>query len=156
MTIILAIFGSIITLFIAINTLLFKQLTDRAKQERQEAKKVLAEIRRDFEISRGKLQQTLDQTDHYLDLVLITFNELLSEEERITFMLLKHVLDLRSHADRERFIAIKALGELGDESVIPYLEWAAETDKKWAADARIAIEVIKKRMVANQGENTSS
>lgn len=120
---------------------------------RTEAKEDLEKLEKRFELIDNRQKAVLDEMDQYLDSILITFNQLLPQEARIKLKLLKHVLYLRHYDERERFIAIKSLGQLGDESVIGYLEVVAEKDPKWAADARIAIEDIKKRTAQSQVSN---
>lgn len=144
------------TLVLGLVTLIFMYFTFVARRDREETRKDLEKLERRFELIDGRQRAVVNEMDYYLDSSLIMFNELLPTNKKLAVTLLKHVLNLRHFEERERFIAIKALGELGDETVIPYLEWAAETDKRWAADAKIAIEDIRKRLAQKQGSITSS
>ncbi|MFH1374072.1 MAG: hypothetical protein ABII79_09775 [bacterium] len=152
-TTVYSIIMAVMTILLGIITFLSKHWIDRSKETLKEVRdfrdkleEKSEKLERRSELITQRQKDVIEQMDRYLDSVLITFNKLLPEEKRLAISQLKYVLHLRHYEDGRRFEAIKALGELGDETVIPYLQWAAETDHTWAIDAKIAIADINKRL----------
>jgi hypothetical protein len=112
---------------------------------RKQSEEALKQSETKIKTVERKLKQLVDDSSTHVEYFLKMFNNIMPEEDRIEDKHLAHAINLVSFDPKVRFVAISALGAIGDMGVVPYLEWVKLNRRDSKEEADKAIEEIKGR-----------